>query len=109
MTWIFATVVWSLLAAVWAFDAIRLRRRLAALAVLAPSNEPPSPQHRFLCAPGVVLDEATRRTSPRYACRQFIAYFQSATNTYAPVPQLRAVYEQALAHPQIVGLAIGTR
>ncbi len=40
---------------------------------------------------------------------QFIAYFQPATNTYAPVDRLREVYEEALAHPQVVGLAIGTR
>ena len=40
---------------------------------------------------------------------QFIAYFQPATNTYAPVERLRPLYEQALAHPQVVGLAIGTR
>src|SRR5262249_39735280 len=31
------------------------------------------------------------------------------TNTYAPVEKLRRLYDEALAHPQIVGLAIGTR
>src|SRR5262249_28453840 len=45
----------------------------------------------------------------RYGADRFIAYFQAATNTYAPVPRLRSLYDQALAHPQIVGLAIGTR
>jgi len=40
---------------------------------------------------------------------RFIGYFQPATNTYAPVDRLRSVYEQALDHPQLVGLAIGTR
>jgi uncharacterized protein len=45
----------------------------------------------------------------RYGARQFIAYFQAATNTYAPVPKLRRLYDEALDHPQIVGLAIGTR
>jgi len=40
----------------------------------------------------------------------FIAYFQPATNTYAPVEQLQEVFEIALkAHENIVGLAIGTR
>jgi radical SAM protein (TIGR01212 family) len=40
----------------------------------------------------------------------FIAYFQPATNTYAPVDQLEEVFRLALAHsPEIVGLAIGTR
>ncbi len=40
----------------------------------------------------------------------FIAYFQPATNTYAPVDQLEEVFELALTiHPEVMGLAIGTR
>ncbi len=40
----------------------------------------------------------------------FIAYFQPATNTYAPVDQLEEIYQLALAaDPRIVGIAIGTR
>lgn len=39
----------------------------------------------------------------------FIAYFQPATNTYAEVDRLRELYEESLSHPEIVGLAIGTR
>jgi radical SAM protein (TIGR01212 family) len=42
-------------------------------------------------------------------CSKFIAYFQPATNTYAPVNRLRPLYEEALSHPQVVGLTIGTR
>jgi radical SAM protein (TIGR01212 family) len=57
----------------------------------------------------VQLDQAIERLSARYDCDHFIAYFQPATNTYAPVEQLRRVYEAALAHPQVVALAIGTR
>ncbi|MBB3206712.1 hypothetical protein FHS27_002524 [Rhodopirellula rubra] len=51
------------------------------------------------------------RVTRRYDRVQgFIAYFQPATNTYAPVDQLREIYELALnADPRIVGLAIGTR
>jgi radical SAM protein (TIGR01212 family) len=45
----------------------------------------------------------------RYKAEQFLAYFQAATNTYAPVAKLRKLYDEALAHPQIVGLAVGTR
>jgi radical SAM protein (TIGR01212 family) len=45
----------------------------------------------------------------RYAADRFLAYFQAATNTYAPVAKLRRLYDEALDHPQIVGLAIGTR
>lgn len=40
---------------------------------------------------------------------KFIAYFQSYTNTYAPVAYLRKLFMEAISHPQIVGLSIGTR
>lgn len=42
-------------------------------------------------------------------CKHFMAYFQPATNTYAPVDQLRPLYEAALDHPEVVAMAIGTR
>jgi radical SAM protein (TIGR01212 family) len=45
----------------------------------------------------------------RYDARHFLAYFQAATNTYAPPDKLRRLYDEALDHPQVVGLAIGTR
>lgn len=45
----------------------------------------------------------------RYKAKKFIAYFQSFTNTYAPVSQLREYYDQALAHSGIIGLSVGTR
>jgi len=38
-----------------------------------------------------------------------LAYFQSYSNTYADIGRLKELYETALAHPGIVGLAIGTR
>lgn len=40
---------------------------------------------------------------------KFIAYFQTFTNTYAPVERLRALYDEALSQPDVVGLSIGTR
>jgi hypothetical protein len=55
------------------------------------------------------IDEGIRRLKWRYDCDRFLAYFQPATNTYAPVERLRPLYEAAIAHPQVVGLAIGTR
>lgn len=55
------------------------------------------------------IDEGIRRLKRRYECDHFIAYFQPATNTYAPVDKLRELYEQALAHPLVVALSIGTR
>jgi radical SAM protein (TIGR01212 family) len=45
----------------------------------------------------------------RYGAGKFIAYFQSFSNTYAPVTKLKALYDEALAFPEVVGLSIGTR
>lgn len=56
------------------------------------------------------IDQSIARMRNRYRnCDTFLAYFQPATNTYAPVDVLRPLYEEALSHPQVVGLAIGTR
>ena len=41
--------------------------------------------------------------------RRYIAYFQSYTNTYGDPERLRRVYSEALQHPQIVALDLGTR
>lgn len=40
---------------------------------------------------------------------KYIAYFQPYSNTYANLKQLKDLYEQALSHPKIAGLSIGTR
>ena len=45
----------------------------------------------------------------RYGAEKFIAYFQAFTNTYAPVEKLRALYDEALALDDVVGLSVGTR
>ena len=47
--------------------------------------------------------------SHRYNANKFIAYFQAYSNTYAPLKRLQKLYEEALLHPQIIGLSIGTR
>ncbi len=65
MTW--AHVLWGVLAFVWLADALRLRGRHAALRRLPPSDEPVDPAHRFLVAPGVELDDATRRAASAFA------------------------------------------
>ncbi len=41
--------------------------------------------------------------------RRFIAYFQAYTNTYAPVEYLDRIFREALQHPDVAGLSIGTR
>lgn len=40
---------------------------------------------------------------------KFIAYFQAYTNTYAPVSKLRRIFTEAIMHPDIVAVSIGTR
>src|SRR5262245_31464618 len=77
----------------------------------------PSRRNRLIAAPRRdigqkildQLDDGIRRLKHRYEVDHFIAYFQPATNTYAPVDRLRPPYEAALSHPKVIGLAIGTR
>ncbi|HLD35977.1 MAG TPA: TIGR01212 family radical SAM protein, partial [Planctomycetota bacterium] len=45
----------------------------------------------------------------RHKADKFIIYFQAYTNTLGPVDKLKALYDEALNHQDIVGLAIGTR
>ncbi len=45
----------------------------------------------------------------RYKARKFIAYFQSFTNTYAPVSRLKSLYDEALEDIDFVGLSVATR
>ena len=55
------------------------------------------------------LEIGKNMLSRRYKAERFIAYFQSFTNTYATVKNLKALYEEALAIKDVVGLSIGTR
>ena len=55
------------------------------------------------------LEQAKRRVAFKNKNGKYIAYFQSFTNTYAPVSQLEQLYRQAMESEDIVGLAIGTR
>jgi len=41
--------------------------------------------------------------------KQFLVYFQAFSNTYAPVERLELLYKEALSHPMVAGLVIGTR
>jgi radical SAM protein (TIGR01212 family) len=45
----------------------------------------------------------------RYKAKKFIAYFQSFTNTYAPIATLKGLYDEALGIEDVVGLSVGTR
>ena len=55
------------------------------------------------------IDHGIQGLKRRYRCDHFMAYFQPATNTYAEVDVLRRVYTDALSHPDVIALAIGTR
>ncbi|MBQ6869083.1 MAG: TIGR01212 family radical SAM protein [Alistipes sp.] len=55
-------------------------------------------------AEGIEFHRRRYRTATRY-----LAYFQSFSNTYAPLEQLRALYDEALANPLVAGIVVGTR
>lgn len=56
------------------------------------------------------LDEGIEFHKVRYRTTEhYLAYFQSFSNTYAPLDRLRELYEEALSHPDVVGIVIGTR
>ena len=56
------------------------------------------------------LDEGIEFHKVRYrGASHYLAYFQSFSNTYGSVERLLRVYSEALAHPQVVGIVIGTR
>lgn len=55
------------------------------------------------------LEKAKERVRFKNKNGKYIAYFQSFTNTYAPVSVLEPLYRQAMAPEEIVGLSIGTR
>ena len=45
----------------------------------------------------------------KFGANKFIVYFQSFTNTYAPIETLKALYERGLEFDDVIGLSIGTR
>ena len=69
-----------------------------------------SPSRRMLGASITdQIDEGARRLKKRYGADRFVAYFQPATNTHGPLDRLRDLWSEAVAHPNVVGLVIGTR
>ena len=55
------------------------------------------------------ISNAKDKVIARTGAQKFIAYFQSYSNTYGSVDDLRRYYDEALAQPNIIGLAVGTR
>ena len=66
----------------------------------------------FAVKPGDIrdqLEQAKKKVAAKCKSGKYIAYFQSFTNTYAPVEVLRQKYLEAIEPEEILGLAIGTR
>ena len=55
------------------------------------------------------LEEGIAFFSRKYTTMRYLAYFQSYTNTYAPISVLRDLYHEALQYPGVIGLVIATR
>ena len=73
-------------------------------AAFHPSYSTPSKSITQQLEEGIAFHAARGRTGGPY-----LAYFQSFSNTFAPLGRLREVYAEALAHPAVSGLVIGTR
>ena len=58
---------------------------------------------------GAQLEEGKQFFGRKYPDMKYLAYFQAFTNTYAPLSQLKALYEEALQVEDVVGIVIGTR
>ena len=54
------------------------------------------------------IEEGIRFFARKYKGQRYLAYFQAYSNTYASLDVLKLRYEEALAHPMISGLVIGT-
>lgn len=55
------------------------------------------------------IDSQIAILSKKRPIQKYIAYFQAYTNTYAPVEYLERIFTEAISHPKIVALSIGTR
>lgn len=55
------------------------------------------------------LEDGKAFFAHKYPDMKYLAYFQSFTNTYAKIDQLKQMYEEALAVDDVVGVVIGTR
>ena len=55
------------------------------------------------------IEEGIEFFSRKYKAQKYLGYFQAFTNTYAPLSELKIMYEEALSHPDVIGLVIATR
>jgi uncharacterized protein len=69
-----------------------------------PSFAPFSNSETFL-----TVSDQLKRGQKKNSKAEYLAYFQSYTNTYAPIDQLKYLYDEALASPGVIGLSVATR
>lgn len=55
------------------------------------------------------IEKGKARVENKIKNGKYIAYFQAFTNTYGPIEKLRAFYTEAINHPDVVAISIGTR
>lgn len=55
------------------------------------------------------IEEQMQMIRSKRPVEKFIAYFQAYTNTYAPLPYLEKIFTEAISHPDVVAVSIGTR
>lgn len=55
------------------------------------------------------IEQQKQKIIRKFPAKRFIAYFQAYTNTYAPIDYLEQIFTEAIRHPDIAGLSIGTR
>ncbi len=55
------------------------------------------------------LNEGIVFFAKKYKTQQYLAYFQAYTNTYADINLVKKLYLEAINHPKVIGLVIGTR
>ena len=67
------------------------------------------PQHLLDLSITDQINHGIKASKKRYKANKYIIYFQSYSNTYSDLINLKRKYEEALSHPQVVGLSIGTR
>ena len=73
-------------------------------AAFHPAYSSPDKSIRQQIDEGIAFHAARGRTGGPY-----LAYFQSYSNTYAPLARLKEAYGEALSHPAVGGIVIGTR
>lgn len=70
-----------------------------------------NPSYNEACKPvKQQLEEGIEFHRRRYRkVTKYLAYFQAYSNTYAPLEELKRIYNPALEHPEVVGIVVGTR